>query len=95
MKIVPLADKVVVKRLAADERTLGGILLPDAAREKPHQGKVLSVGEGKFLKSGKRATLSVNEGDRVVFSAYAGTPVKVEGDELLIMNESEILAILK
>jgi chaperonin GroES len=95
MKIVPLGDKVVVKRLDAEERTAGGIVLPDAAKEKPQQGKVLSVGEGRLLESGKHIPLDVHEGDRVVFTAWAGTPVKVDGDELLIMNESEILAILK
>jgi chaperonin GroES len=95
MKIVPLADKVVVKRLTADERTAGGIVLPDSAQEKPQQGKVLSVGEGRLLKSGDRRPLEVNEGDRVVFSAYSGMTVKVDGDELLVMDESEILAILR
>jgi chaperonin GroES len=94
MKIVPLGDKVVVKRTEADERTSGGILLPDAAKEKPQQGRVLSVGEGRLLKSGDRQPLDVSEGDRVVFSSYAGTPVKVDGDELLVMSENEILAIL-
>ena len=95
MKIVPLGDKVVVKRLDAEGRTAGGIVLPDAAKEKPQQGKVLSVGEGRLMETGKHIPLDVHEGDRVVFTAWAGTPVKVDGDELLIMNESEILAILK
>ena len=95
MKIVPLGDKVVVKRTEAEERTSGGILLPDAAKEKPHQGRVLSVGDGRLLKSGERQALDVSEGDRVVFSAYAGMTVKVDGDELLVMSENEILAILK
>jgi chaperonin GroES len=95
MKIVPLGDKVVVKRTAADERTRGGILLPDAAKEKPQQGRVLSVGDGRLLKSGQRQALEVREGDRVFFSSYAGMTVKVDGDELLVMSEAEILAILK
>jgi chaperonin GroES len=95
MKIVPLGDKVVVKRTEAEERTSGGILLPDAAQEKPHVGRVLSVGEGRLLKSGDRQALDVREGDRVFFSAYAGTTVKVDGDELLVMSENEILAIVK
>lgn len=95
MKIVPLGDKVVVKRLVADDKTSGGILLPDAAQEKQHRGRVLSIGEGRLLKSGVRQPLDVNEGDRVVFSPYAGTTVKVDGDELLVMSEAEILAILR
>lgn len=95
MKIVPLGDKVVVKRTEAEERTSGGILLPDAAKEKPQQGRVLSVGDGRLLKSGERQRLDVSEGDRVVFSSYAGMTVKVDGDELLVMSENEILAILK
>ena len=95
MKIVPLGDKVVVKRLLADDKTRGGILLPDAAQEKQHRGRVLSIGEGRLLKSGVRQPLDVNEGDRVVFSPYAGMTVKVDGDELLVMSEDEILAILR
>ena len=95
MKIVPLGDKVVVKRLLADDKTSGGILLPDAAQEKQHRGRVLSIGEGRLLKSGVRQPLDVNEGDRVVFSPYAGMTVKVDGDELLVMSEGEILAILR
>jgi len=95
MKIVPLGDKVVVKRLEAEERTSGGIVLPDSAKEKPQQGRVVSVGDGRLLKSGRRIPLDVSEGDRVVFSSYAGMTVKVEGDELLVMNDSEILAIMK
>jgi chaperonin GroES len=95
MKIVPLGDKVVVKRTEAEERTSGGILLPEGAKEKPHHGRVLSVGDGRVLKSGQRQPLDVSEGDRVVFSSYAGMTVKVDGDELLVMSENEILAILK
>lgn len=95
MKIVPLGEKVVVKRLEADERTKGGIVLPDAAREQPQRGRVLCVGDGRLLKSGERQPLDVSEGDRVVFSSYAGTTVQVDGDELLVMDESEILAILR
>ena len=94
MKIVPLGDKVVIKRTEADERTSGGIVLPDAAKEKPLRGRVLSVGDGRLLKSGERRPLDVSEGDRVVFSSYAGMTVKVDGDELLVMSEDEILAIL-
>jgi len=94
MKVVPLGEKVVVKRLEAEEVTAGGILLPDAAKEKPKQGRVLSVGDGQLLPNGTRAKHSVSEGDRVLFSSYAGTEVEVDGEELLIMSGDEILAIL-
>jgi len=94
MKVVPLNDKIVVKRLEAEDKTAGGILLPDTAKEKPKQGKVLSVGDGKLLETGKRASFQVKEGDRVLFSSYAGNEVNVDGDELLIMSEDDVLAVL-
>ena len=94
MKVVPLNDKLVVKRLEAEDKTTGGILLPDAAKEKPRQGKVLSLGDGKLLENGKRAVFQVKEGDRILFSSYAGNEVSVEGQELLIMAEDDILAVL-
>jgi chaperonin GroES len=94
MKVVPLGEKVVVKRLEAEEVTAGGILLPDAAKENPKQGRVLSVGDGQLLPNGTRAKHSVSEGDRVLFGSYAGTEVEVDGEELLIMSGDEILAIL-
>ena len=94
MKVVPIADKVVVKRLSAEETTAGGIVLPDSAKEKPQQGRVLSVGEGARLADGSRAEVQIGEGDRVLFTSYAGTEVEVDGQELLIMNEADILAIL-
>ena len=94
MKVVPLGDKVAVKRLEADETTAGGILLPDSAKEKPLQGRVLSLGDGRLLPDGTRATHQVNEGDRVLFTSYAGTEVIVDEEEVLIMNEDEILAVL-
>lgn len=94
MKIVPLADKVVVKRVEAEETTAGGIVLPDSAREKPQQGRVLSVGEGKLLDDGSRSSPQLGEGDRVLFSSYAGTEIEVDGDTLLIMSEADILAVL-
>jgi chaperonin GroES len=95
MKVVPIADKVVVKRVSADQTTAGGIVLPDSAQEKPKQGRVLSVGEGVRLKDGSRADVQISEGDRVLFSSYAGTEIEVDGEELLIMNEADILAIMK
>lgn len=94
MRIEPLGDKLVVKRLEAEETTAGGIVLPDSAKEKPKQGRVLSVGDGRQLADGTRSTPQVNEGDRVLFSSYSGTEVDVDGEELLIMSEDEILAVL-
>lgn len=94
MNVEPLGDKVVVKRLEADETTAGGIILPDAAREKPLQGRVLSVGDGRLLPSGERAEIQVKEGDRVLFTSYAGTEIVVDDEPLLIMSEDEILAVL-
>jgi chaperonin GroES len=94
MKVVPLNDKIVVKRLEAEEKTAGGIVLPDTAKEKPKQGKVLSVGDGKLLDNGKRAAFQVKEGDRVLFTSYAGSEVTLDGDEYLIMTEEDILAVI-
>lgn len=94
MRVVPIGDKVVIKRLEAEQKTAGGIVLPDSAQEKPKQGRVLSVGDGRLLKDGKRAQPSVKEGDKVLFSAWAGTEVEVEGEKLLIMAEDELLGIL-
>lgn len=94
MKVVPLGDKIVVKRLEAEETTAGGIVLPDSAKEKPAQGRVLSVGDGKLLPDGERADHQVSEGDRVLFSSWSGTEVEVDGEELLIMSEEDVLAVL-
>jgi chaperonin GroES len=95
MRIVPLGDKVVVRRLEAEERTSGGIVLPDSAREKPHQGRVLSVGDGRLLESGTRGRMQVREGDRVIFSSYSGSEVSVDGEMLLVMSEDDILAVIE
>ena len=94
MALKPLNDKIVVKRLEADDKTAGGILLPDSAKEKPKQGKVLSLGEGKVLENGKRASFQVKEGDKVLFSSYAGSEIQIDGQEYLIMTEDDILAIV-
>lgn len=94
MKIVPLNDKIVVERLEADEKTAGGIILPDTAKEKPKQGKVISLGDGKLLDDGKRAAFQVKSGDRVLFSSYAGNEVTVDGKEYLIMTEDDVLAVV-
>src|SRR5213080_5013715 len=95
MKVVPLNDKIVVKRLEAEDRTAGGIVLPDSAKEKPRQGKVLSLGDGKLLETGKRASFQVKEGDKVLFTSYAGNEVNIDGDEYLIMTEDDILAVVE
>jgi chaperonin GroES len=95
MKVVPLNDKIVVKRMEAEEKTAGGIVLPDAAKEKPKQGKVLSLGDGKLLETGKRAAFQVKEGDRVLFTSYAGNEVTLDGEEYLIMTEDDILAVVE
>ena len=94
MRLVPLGEKVVVKRLDAEEVTAGGIVLPDTAQQRPRQGRVLSVGDGRLLANGSRAGHQVAEGDRVLFTDYAGTDVVVDGEELLIMDEHEILAVV-
>jgi len=94
MRLVPLGEKVVVKRLDAEEVTAGGIVLPDTAQKKPRQGRVLSVGDGRLLADGSRAGHQVAEGDRVLFTDYAGSEVVVDGDELLIMDEHDILAVV-
>ncbi len=94
MKIVPLNDKLIVKRMEAEEKTSGGIVLPDSAREKPRQGKVLSVGDGKLNANGTRQAFTVKEGDRILFSSWAGSEVRIDGEEFLIMTEDDILAVL-
>ena len=95
MKIRPLADKVLVERLEAETATAGGIVLPESAKEKPQRGKVVSVGEGKLLDDGKRRKVGVKKGDVVLFTSYAGTEVKVSGKEYLIMDESDIMAVIE
>lgn len=94
MELQPLEDRVVVRRLEAEERTAGGIVLPDTAKEKPQRGEVLAVGPGKLLENGKRAPVEVKAGDKVLFGKYSGSEVKVQGEEVVIMRESDILAKL-
>ena len=93
-KIRPLGGKVLVQRLEAEEVTKGGIVLPDSAKEKPQKGTVLAVGDGKLLDDGSRGEFQVKKGDKVLFTSYAGTEIKVAGDEYMLMDESDILAIL-
>jgi chaperonin GroES len=95
MNVVPLNDKIVVKRLEAESTTVGGIVLPDSAKEKPKQGRVVSLGDGKLLENGKRAPFQVKEGDRVLFTSYAGSEVKIGNEEYLIMTEDDILAVVE
>ncbi|MBT3355056.1 MAG: co-chaperone GroES [Candidatus Scalindua sp.] len=92
MAIRPLDDRVVIQPLEAEEKTQGGIVLPDSAKEKPTKGKVVSVGEGKLLDSGKRAALLVKKGDKVLYGKYAGTEITVGGKDYLILKENDILA---
>jgi chaperonin GroES len=94
LKIRPLGDKVLVKRVEAEEKTAGGIVLPDAAREKPKRGIIQAVGDGKLLDTGKRSKLVVKKGDEVLFTSYAGTEIKIDGEEYMIMGEEDILAIV-
>jgi len=95
MKIRPLQDRIIVKRIQEEEKTKGGIIIPDTAKEKPIEGKVLAAGNGKVLEDGKVRPLDVKAGDRVLFSKYAGTEVKIEGDEHLIMREEDILGVIE
>jgi chaperonin GroES len=95
MKLKPLNDRVVVKRLEEEQRTAGGIIIPDTAKEKPIQGEIMAVGNGKVMEDGSRRPLDLNAGDRVLFGKYAGTEIKVEGEELLIMREDDILAVVE
>jgi chaperonin GroES len=92
--IRPLGDRVLVQRVEAEEKTAGGILLPDTAKEKPKEGKVISIGNGKVLDDGTRSTFSVKPGDRILFTSYAGTEVKFGGQEYLIMREEDILGVI-
>jgi chaperonin GroES len=94
MKIKPLGDKILVKRLEAETETAGGIVLPDSAKEKPQQGKIVSTGPGKTLDDGSVKKMQVKKGDKVLFTSYAGTEIKLDGKEHLIMTESDILAIV-
>lgn len=95
MKLKPIGDRVVVKILEQEEKTKGGIVLPDTAKEKPQQGKVIAIGTGRILDNGQKVPLEIKEGDRVIFAKYAGTEVKIEGEEYLILSERDILAVIE
>ncbi len=94
LKIRPLGDKVIVKRVQAEEKTAGGIVLPDTAREKPKRGVVLAAGNGRLLDDGRRSEMQVKKNDEVLFTSYAGTEVKIDGDEYIVMDESDILGVV-
>ncbi|MHA7839524.1 MAG: co-chaperone GroES [bacterium] len=93
MKIRPLQDRILVKRVEEEEKTTGGIIIPDSAKEKPQEGKVVAVGPGKILENGKHSEPDVKRGDRILFSKYAGTEVTVDGEEHIIIREDDILAV--
>lgn len=95
MKIRPLNDRILVKRLEEEEKTAGGIIIPDSAKEKPAEGKVIAVGPGKRNDNGDRVAMDVKEGDRVLFSKYGGTDVKIDGEDYLIMREEDVLGIVE
>jgi chaperonin GroES len=92
--IQPLHDRVIIKRIEEGEQVQGGIIIPDSAREKPQEGEVIAVGEGSYRKDGSRQSLDVKKGDRVLFGKYSGSEIKIDGEELLIMREEEILGII-
>jgi len=94
-KLRPLGDKVLVKRVEAETKTKSGIVLPDTAKEKPKRGKIIAVGEGRRLENGQRVACSVKKGDEVIFTSYAGTEIKLDGEELMVMNEDDILAVVE
>jgi chaperonin GroES len=94
MKIRPLHDRVIVKRMEEEKTSPGGIVIPDSAAEKPAKGKVLAVGQGKMLDNGDRQAMAVKEGDQVLFGKYSGTEVKVDGEDLLVMREDDIMGII-
>jgi len=95
MKIRPLHDQILIRRLEEDKKNEGGIIIPDTAKEKPIQGKVIAVGKGKIMKNGDVIPLDVKKGDRVLFSKYGGTEVKIDGEEHLLMREDDILAVVQ
>ena len=95
MAFRPLHDRVVIRRVEAEEKTLGGIIIPDTAKEKPIEGEVIAVGNGKILEDGKVRALDIKAGDRVLFSKYAGTEIKIDGQEHLMMREEDILGVIE
>jgi chaperonin GroES len=95
MKIRPLHDRVIVQRIQEEEKTKGGIIIPDTAKEKPQEGKVIAVGPGKVLENGTKVNLDVKVGDKILFGKYSGTEIKIEGEEFLMMREDDILGVIE
>ncbi len=95
LNIKPLGDKVIVKRVEAEETTAGGIVLPDSAQEKPKRGIILAIGNGRLLDDGTRSSMQVKKNDEVLFTSYAGTEIKIDGDEYMIMDENDILGVIE
>jgi chaperonin GroES len=95
MKIKPLQDRIIVKRIEEEDKTKGGIIIPDAAKEKPQEGKVIAVGDGKVLDNGQKFALTVKVGDKILFGKYSGTEIKIDGEEHLIMREDDVLGIVE
>jgi chaperonin GroES len=95
MKLRPLHDRILVQRVKEEEKTKGGIIIPDTAKEKPAEGKVIAAGNGKLSEEGKRITLDVKKGDRILFGKYSGAEVKIEGEEYLIMREDDVLGVIE
>ncbi len=95
MKIRPLHDRVIVQRIEEEEKTKGGIIIPDTAKEKPQEGKVIAVGAGKILENGTKLALDVKVGDKILFGKYSGTEIKIEGEEFLMMREDDILGVIE
>lgn len=95
MKVVPLGNRLLIQRLEAEDKTKGGIVLPETAKEKPKEGKVISVGKGKVSDEGKVIPISVKEGEKILFQSYAGTEIKIEGEEYIILSEDDVLAVIE
>ena len=95
MKVRPLHDRLIVKRLEEEDKTKGGIIIPDTAKEKPIEGKVIAAGEGRIKKDGKKIPMEVKMGDRILFAKYGGTEVKLDGEEYLMMKEDDVLAVIE
>ena len=95
MKVRPLNDRIIVKRLEEEDKTKGGIIIPDSAKEKPVEGKVIAVGDGRINKEGKKIPMEIKKGDRVLFAKYGGSEIKMDGEEYLMMKEDDVLAIIE
>ncbi len=95
MKVRPLRDRIIVKRLEEEEKTKGGIIIPDTAKEKPYEGRVIAVGDGRIKEDGTKIPMEVKKGDRILFAKYAGSDVKIDGEDHLIMREDDVLAVIE